>query len=200
MTLIRRSSRASIIACEMLWWYGILLSVLPSLSYGKYSYISISLQFLGTCTTGDVRLYGGATPQEGTVEYCSHNSWHSACNYGWDCREANVVCRELGYEKAGQLVYISSSNLNLSLVSVVSNSYYTFGHRYSLYSHYYYSCTGSESSLVGCSLQYSSYCYYYYSTPPMVGVHCLNIDEDFVDFSNHIIVFLIVHNCPHFYR
>ena len=47
------------------------------------------------CEDGDVRLADG-TPDSGRVEFCFGGEWRTACHEGWDVREAEVVCRQLG--------------------------------------------------------------------------------------------------------
>ena len=44
-----------------------------------------------------VRLKGGATLAEGTVEACSRNQWRAVCDTLWTAAEAKVVCGQLGY-------------------------------------------------------------------------------------------------------
>ena len=50
---------------------------------------------------GDIRLIGGQTVQEGTVEICLKGTWGSICDYNWGYEEAEVVCRGLGYSALG---------------------------------------------------------------------------------------------------
>ena len=53
------------------------------------------------CVDGDVRLKGGPTPQEGTVEICVSNVWGGVCQSRWDSTDANVACSQLGYQPVG---------------------------------------------------------------------------------------------------
>ena len=52
---------------------------------------------LTSCTNGAVRLMNGSTSDEGRVEVCVNGEWGTVCDSGWDRREAEVVCRQLGY-------------------------------------------------------------------------------------------------------
>ena len=54
------------------------------------------------CTTGDVRLRGGASDNEGRVEICYDNHWGALCDNDWDNNDAAVVCRQLGLSTEGE--------------------------------------------------------------------------------------------------
>ena len=44
-----------------------------------------------------MRLVGGATDSEGTVEVCSDKLWGLVGETGWNLADAQVVCRQLGF-------------------------------------------------------------------------------------------------------
>lgn len=50
--------------------------------------------------TPDVRLRSGTLVSEGRVEVRLRDSWGTICDDHWTLREANVVCRSLGYGSA----------------------------------------------------------------------------------------------------
>ncbi len=54
-----------------------------------------------TCTTAAIRLQGGNATQ-GRVEICNNNVWGTVCDDGWSTANAQVACRQLGFEATGQ--------------------------------------------------------------------------------------------------
>ena len=56
------------------------------------------------CTDGDVRLTGGSSEAEGTVEVCSDNTWGMVSGLGWGEEDAQVVCRQLRYQAEGDVL------------------------------------------------------------------------------------------------
>ena len=55
------------------------------------------------CKDGDVRLVGGSTSLEGRVEVCLNNVWGTVCRKSSSFfHEAQVVCNQLGFIRAGQ--------------------------------------------------------------------------------------------------
>ena len=54
------------------------------------------------CTIeGDVRLVGNSNDWEGTVELCLDRAWGSVCDRYWGPKDAEVVCRQLGFATQG---------------------------------------------------------------------------------------------------
>ena len=62
------------------------------------------------CHDGDVRLVNGSQPNEGRVEVCFNETWGTVCDYisryygYWNQSEADVVCKQLGYVEARELL------------------------------------------------------------------------------------------------
>ncbi len=55
------------------------------------------------CTQGAIRLQGG-TATTGRVEICNNNVWGTVCDNLWDTSDAQVACRQLGFEETGMQI------------------------------------------------------------------------------------------------
>jgi len=53
------------------------------------------------CIHGGIRLIGGQSELEGTVEVCLNGTWGSVCDDFWRYEETGVVCNQLGYTSTG---------------------------------------------------------------------------------------------------
>ena len=56
---------------------------------------------------GDLRLLGGDSDNEGTVLIYHNGRWGSICDRGWDIRDGNVACHQLGFQRALQTLRYS---------------------------------------------------------------------------------------------
>ena len=53
------------------------------------------------CTDGDIRLTGGGSETEGTVEICHDQTWGMVSGLGWGEEDARVTCRQLQLPEDG---------------------------------------------------------------------------------------------------
>ena len=51
---------------------------------------------------GDIRLADGPYPWEGRVEVFSEGRWGTVCDDRWSAADAEVVCRQLGYNTSSE--------------------------------------------------------------------------------------------------
>ena len=51
---------------------------------------------------GEIRLVGGSTNLEGTVEICFGNLWGLIAESGWGDQDAAATCRQLGFLGEGK--------------------------------------------------------------------------------------------------
>ena len=76
----------------------VILQVYYALMVGlnKYNvYMHYTTMCITDCVEGEVRLVGGETDSEGTIEVCLNSVWGLITDAGWDQNDAHVVCRQL---------------------------------------------------------------------------------------------------------
>ncbi|XP_041802614.1 uncharacterized protein si:ch211-150o23.3 isoform X2 [Chelmon rostratus] len=97
----------------------------------------------GVTAFGGVRLVDGENKCSGRVEILRHDQWGTVCDHGWDLREADVVCLELGCGLAE---------------SALHGAVFGAGRGEIWLRHV--QCSGHESSLTRCAvvLHSNSYC------------------------------------------
>ena len=94
------------------------------------------------CRTGDIRLVGGSSPNEGRVEVCQTNVWGTVCDDFWGTPDATVVCRQLGFSAIGAIArtraFFGAGTGNIFLDDV--------------------QCTGTEAALSDCQASSTHNC------------------------------------------
>ena len=102
-----------------------------------------------------IRLVGGSSYNEGTVEIYYNGEWGTVCDDEWDDTDAGVVCRQLGFGTYGSsysLAYFGEGSGPIWLDSVT--------------------CIGNESTLALChhlGVNVKTYCRSHYED---AGVRC----------------------------
>ena len=61
------------------------------------------------CKDGEIRLVGGASDSEGTVEVCLGSLWGLVAESEWSLADAQVVCRQLGLPPDGKTVIYNTN-------------------------------------------------------------------------------------------
>ncbi len=70
------------------------------------------------CTNGDVRLMDKRNEYSGRVEFCVGGFWRSLCaDEFWTDGNAQVVCRQLGYENVESKTFLDLYIIKLLLLS-----------------------------------------------------------------------------------
>ena len=109
-------------------------------------------------TGGDIRLVGGSSTRSGRVEISINGVWGTVCGRGWGQYEAQVVCRQQGF--------------NVSNTVLQYNAYFGQGTG-PVHFNKGLDCLGTETKLIFCprNSSYSSCSSHRYD----VGVVCGNI-------------------------
>ena len=84
-------------------------------------------------TDGQLRLVGGSSYNEGTVEVNYNGEWGTVCHARWYTRNAYVICRQLGFGEYGSTYYHAYFGRGSGPIWLDNVR-----------------CTGSESTLASC--------------------------------------------------
>ncbi|XP_003391880.3 PREDICTED: neurotrypsin-like, partial [Amphimedon queenslandica] len=96
--------------------------------------VLIGLPLVHCCTSGELQLVNGDTPEVGRVEICINGTWGTVCDDHWNHSNAQVVCRQLGYLNAVPEFY-SSAYFGAGTGQIFLDDVH---------------CAGNESSLLEC--------------------------------------------------
>jgi hypothetical protein len=124
------------VACR--GWESTILNC-PHMTVGQHNCVhgeDITLR-CGVCSEGEVRLTNGGSHNEGRVEVCLSGRWGTVCNDGWSSSDAQVVCRQLGYQISGARALYSYYPPGYSLPIIMDAV----------------SCYGTEQGLSSCAYQ-----------------------------------------------
>lgn len=86
-----------------------------------------------------VRLVNGGAANRGRVEVYHWGQWGTVCDDNWDIKDANVVCRELGYSSASSAPSSAAYGQGTGPIWISNTS-----------------CLGNEDSLLTCGYQWIS--------------------------------------------
>ncbi|XP_062407988.1 alpha-1B-glycoprotein-like [Sardina pilchardus] len=122
----------------------------------------LSLSVPSAAVTDQIRLVNGDSRCSGRVEVYLHNRWGTVCDNGWDIRDAEVVCRQLGCGTAvcapGKAFFHAGKD-SIEMVDV--------------------GCSGTEQSLTQCSYNTKQHCGHYEDS----GVVCTD-ENPFIMLRN----------------
>ena len=92
--------------------------------------------FAGTNPTNPtIRLVDGSTLYEGRVEVYIDGQWGTVCDDQWGMSDANVACRQLGFDSASEARVAASFGQGPDILPILLDDV---------------SCTGREESLQAC--------------------------------------------------
>jgi hypothetical protein len=123
-----------------------------------------------------IRLNGSGTNASGRVEIFSPSlGWGTVCDYYWDSTDSNVVCRQLGFNKAKMVRY---------------GAYYGKGSGPILL--YDVRCNGKESYIWDCS--HRGWNKHYCNHSQDAGVECLCKKGYFFDGARCVGMYPLMYN------
>ena len=108
LTVLRVSTLASVVL--VIRWLGLSVDMVSDV------FLLVTLFAINAdCQDGDVRLMGGSKATEGTVEVCFDNIWGQVADSGWGDKDAQLICKLLGFSADGRLCGQNASKLMLFL-------------------------------------------------------------------------------------
>ena len=134
-------------------------------SYDFYYYLTAQ----GNASNIEVRLRGGLFTHEGRLEVYYSGIWGTVCNNLWDKKDADVVCRMLGFSRANKLT---------------TSAIFAVGNRPIMLARV--ECRGDEPSLSSCA--YDGWIISYCNRKQDVGVICDTGGESKMTFTCKYIV------------
>ena len=97
-----------------------------------------------------MRLNGSPVKNSGRIEICIETTWTSLCDQSLDFKDAQVVCKELGYSPYGITnKFYAHCNVNIFIGAVPTYNCYAEGQLSFGITDIH--CTGSEEHLINCS-------------------------------------------------
>ena len=126
------------------------------------------------CFDGEIKLIGGQTEREGTIQICLRGAWGTVCDIGWTSANAMVACRQLGFHTKGTVgccYWVSQSVITHTTdARAYHRSYFGQGSGPIWPENAHFRCTGHESELLQCN----QYRYWYCTNHNRdAGVRCL---------------------------
>ena len=84
-----------------------------------------------------IRLVDGEEPSRGRIELFWEGEWGTVSDDGWDINDANVACKQLGYQRASSAVHSAYFGEGVGKIWLTRVS-----------------CSGNEDSLMECDLRF----------------------------------------------